>query len=105
VGGVDIPKGARLMLMYGSGNRDEAAFSDPARFDICRQAEAQHLAFGRGIHFCVGSSLARLEGRVALEALAIRLPGLRLDPEAHVEWRPNAAFRCPTGLPLIWTTG
>jgi cytochrome P450 len=52
------------MLMDGSGNRDQAAFRDPNRFDVCRKAEAQHLAFARGIHFCIGSSLARLEGRV-----------------------------------------
>jgi cytochrome P450 len=107
VGGVTIPRGARIAVLFGSANRDPAAFpDDPDGFDITRPPSptgAQHLAFGRGVHFCLGANLARLEGRVALELLATRLPTLRLDPDAGpVAWRPNAAFRGPAALPIAW---
>ena len=102
IGGVRIPAGARLELMYGSANRDAAAFSEPDRFDIRREQSGQHLAFGRGIHYCIGAALARLEGQVALEVLATRLPSLRLDAEREIPYQPNAAFRGPTDLWLEW---
>jgi cytochrome P450 len=107
VGGVPIPKGARLQVLYGSANRDEAAFPDrPDVFDIARSPSvtgAQNLAFGRGAHFCLGANLARLEGRVALELLATHLPTLRLDSDpGAITWRPNAAFRGPVALPIAW---
>jgi cytochrome P450 len=78
VGGVTIPAGARVLLAVISGNRDEQRFVDPEDFDPERPLLGQHLAFGRGIHVCVGAGLARLETRVMLEVLARRLPGLRL---------------------------
>jgi cytochrome P450 len=107
VGGVPIPRGARLQVMFGSASRDEAAFPDrPDVFDITRSpaaTAAQTLAFGRGAHFCLGPNLARLEARVALELLATRLPTLRLDIErGAITWRPNAAFRGPVALPIAW---
>ncbi|OJH33692.1 cytochrome P450 [Cystobacter ferrugineus] len=78
VGGVTIPAGARVVLAVLSGNRDERRFTEPEDFDPERPLLGQHLAFGRGIHVCVGAGLARLEARVMLEVLARRLPGLRL---------------------------
>ncbi|HUA32160.1 MAG TPA: cytochrome P450 [Candidatus Binataceae bacterium] len=78
IAGVKIPEGARLVVMYASGNRDEAEFSDPDRFDVRRANARDHLAFGQGEHFCIGAALARLEARVALERLLARLPDLRI---------------------------
>ena len=80
VGGVPIPAGSRLMLMYASANRDESEFADSARFDVCRANADGHLAFGRGVHFCLGSALARMEGMIAFETLLDRLPNMRLAP-------------------------
>ncbi len=79
VGGVLLPKGSRLLLLYSSANHDEACFEDPQRFDPHRK-NLQHLNFGRGIHFCVGAQLARLELRIAIEQLLERIPGMRLVP-------------------------
>lgn len=72
VGGVPLPAGARVALLYGSANRDERKYPDPARFDITRRP-SDHLAFGRGEHVCVGMHLARLEMTALLERLADRV--------------------------------
>jgi cytochrome P450 len=81
VGGTTIPKGAKVMLHYGAANRDEAYFDDADRFDVHRAGADRHLAFGKGIHFCLGAPLARLELRLALPMLLDRLPNLRLAGE------------------------
>jgi cytochrome P450 len=78
VGGVRIPEGARVMLLFGSSNRDAEQFRDPDRFEPGREDGSRHLSFGRGSHFCIGAPLARLESRIALGHLAERLPDLRL---------------------------
>ncbi len=78
---VEIPEGAKVMLLYAAANRDPEAFADPNTFSLDRDLETlrrHHLSFGYGIHFCVGAGLARLEARAALGQLAARLPGLRL---------------------------
>jgi cytochrome P450 len=80
IAGVKIPEGARLVVMYASGNRDEAEFPDPDRFDVRRANAREHLAFGQGEHFCIGAALARLEGRVAFETLLTRISKIRLAP-------------------------
>jgi cytochrome P450 len=72
VGGETIPAGRRVTAWIGSANRDESRFPDAARFDPARQPNS-HLAFGHGIHYCLGAPLARLEARVALTAMLARL--------------------------------
>ncbi|MBC7543600.1 MAG: cytochrome P450 [Candidatus Sericytochromatia bacterium] len=77
LGGRTIPAGEQIVAWTASANRDETVFAEPDRFDIDRTAAA-HLAFGHGIHFCMGNGLARLEGRLALQAVLARLPDLQL---------------------------
>ena len=82
VHGTRIPAGIRVLLVWGAANRDEREFVDADRFDL-RRKETRHLAFGQGIHFCLGAALARLEARVALEELLARAPTfeLAMEPE------------------------
>ncbi len=83
VSGTRIPRGAIVAVLIGSSGRDERRFADPDRFDLDRNPQGL-LSFGFGKHFCLGASLARLEARTALEALAPRLPGLRLAGEREL---------------------
>jgi cytochrome P450 len=76
--GATIPEGKQVMLMIGAGNHDPRRFDAPERFDIDRPLEL-HLAFGFGVHFCLGARLARLEARVALEEIHKRLPDYEVD--------------------------
>jgi cholest-4-en-3-one 26-monooxygenase len=87
LGGVEIPGGDKLLLLYPSANRDETVFDDPFRFDISRSPN-DHVAFGFGTHFCLGASLARLELQVVLEELLDRLPDLALVDTAEPAHRP-----------------
>jgi cytochrome P450 len=100
LGGAHIRKGDRLQIAYISANYDERRFEEPLRFDIRRTTP--HLAFGHGIHFCIGAPLARLEGRVALEVLTQRLPGLRLVPDQKLSYFPSATARRLESLELAW---
>jgi cytochrome P450 len=103
--GVAIPAKTVVTAMVASANRDPEVYDDPETFDIYRNAH-QHMSFGTGPHLCLGMHLARLETRVALNALLDRLPGLRLDREAaekldaHIQG--DSLFRNPTSLPVIW---
>jgi cytochrome P450 family 130 len=76
--GTVIPAGSRVMLTWGSANHDEREFADPERFDVRREI-TKHVAFGHGIHYCLGANLARLEARVAFEELHARIPDYELD--------------------------
>jgi len=98
LGGVELSEGAQVLTAIGSANRDERHYVDPDRFDIHRKAD-DHVAFGFGRHFCLGSHLARLEATTALNALFDRLPNLRRDAsqEARVV---GLAFRSPNRLPV-----
>ena len=85
VGGVTLPEGARVMVHFGSANRDACAFHDPDTFDPDRDDLSRHVAFGKGIHFCIGAPLARLELGIALPLLLRRLRGLRPAADAAPE--------------------
>jgi cytochrome P450 len=98
---VNIPAGQRLYLAFWSANRDGARFSRPDAFDPERSNVGLHLAFGRGIHFCIGAALARLELRVALSVLAESLPDLRLAEGFVPAYRPHFFLR---GLDSLWAS-
>lgn len=103
--GVAIPTSTAVTAMVASANRDPEVYDDPETFNIFRDAH-QHMSFGTGPHLCLGMHLARLETRVALNALFDRLPGLRLDRAAaeksNVHIQGDGLFRGPTSLPVMW---
>ena len=104
VAGVDIPCGATLMLMYGSGNRDDDHFPDAARFDLRRANARAHLSFGQGVHLCAGAPFARAEGRIGFDVLLSRLSDIRLsDPHPPLDWRPSFILRGLSELHLTFT--
>ncbi|MCA2211428.1 cytochrome P450 [Jidongwangia harbinensis] len=98
LGGHRVRAGEYVVTLIGGANRDPAAFLDPGRFDPARPATTAHLAFGGGIHYCVGHPLARLEATVAVRRLAERLPGLRIG--GRVRRRASGMIRGLTRLPL-----
>jgi cytochrome P450 len=93
-----IESGQQAIVLIGAANRDPEQFADPDRLDITRQ-DNRHLAFGQGIHYCLGAPLARLESQVALLALTERFPKMRLAPERH-QWRDNLILRGLERLPI-----
>ena len=100
VGGVLIPAGEPVLVVTSSANRDPARFPDPDRLDVGRDASG-HVAFGHGIHYCVGAPLARLEGEIAFGALLARFPGLSLAVEpAALRWRPSSLIHGLEALPV-----
>lgn len=99
VGGETIKAGDMVVLLMGAANRDPEQFPDPDRFDITRDAK-KHLAYGHGIHHCLGSSLANTEGQIAVSALFKRMPNLRLRDQ-HIEIRHPFALRGPKALWLV----
>ncbi|RKT84140.1 hypothetical protein SAMN05421805_119123 [Saccharopolyspora antimicrobica] len=100
LGGQVIPADQLVLLWVAAGNRDPRQFTDPDAFDITREPNSQ-IAFGRGIHFCLGAPLARLEGRVALSILLERFPNLRTDPADGPEFLPSPAMTGVKRLPLL----
>ena len=102
LGGTLIPEGSMVMLRYAAANRDESVFEDAERFDVRRENARDHLAFGMGVHFCPGASLAREESRIALELIFDRLPGLRLAPGNDFAHHPNMLLRGLERLDLEW---
>jgi cytochrome P450 len=98
--GVEIPAGEPVLISLLSANRDQKVFTDADRLDVARR-EAGHIAFGHGVHFCIGAALARLEGRIAIGALLARFPRLRLAvPVEELQWRPGMLIRGLAELPV-----
>lgn len=102
VAGIDIPKGANLLLVMASANRDSAVFNDADIFDIKRTDARKHLTFGYGIHACVGQQLSKMEFAITLETLAKRFPDLRLAPNQTFSFIRNSSFRVPVALNVEW---
>lgn len=102
IGAVTVPAGETVLLSLAAANRDPARFPDPERLDLGRDASG-HLALGRGIHYCVGAPLARLETEIAVTALLERLPDLALDADpAELRWRPSLRARGLLALPVTY---
>lgn len=95
--GVTIPRGKEVLLVWGAANHDEREFEDPERFDVGREIK-RHLGFGVGVHFCLGSNLARLEARVSFEELLARFPRYALDSEPR--WLCSSWARAYASVPI-----
>ena len=102
LGGTRLPKGARVLTLMGSANRDESHFPEPGLFNLDRPGP-QNLPFGHGIHFCLGSQLARLEARLAVEALLARFSRLT-QGDAPVQWNSVADRPGPREASRWWPT-
>ena len=96
--GLKLPAGAKLFLWLAAAGRDAAAFSQPDAFDVHRPDSGRHLAFGKGLHYCLGANLGKLEAQIAVTALADRYPRLRLAPDQRLAFHPNISFRGPQVL-------
>jgi cytochrome P450 len=102
IAGVRIPRGDTVVIALAIADRDPARFPDPERLDVSRDENA-HLAFGHGIHYCLGAPLARLEGQIAIGTLLQRLPGIALAvPAADLQWQ-GGGLRGLKHLPVTFT--
>jgi cytochrome P450 len=102
IGGATIPAGARVMAHFASANRDASVFATPDDYCPARTDLSRHVAFGKGVHFCIGAPLARLELGIALPALLRALPGLRAAPDAEAVREPLFFARGFERLPVVW---
>jgi cytochrome P450 family 144 len=93
LGGVDIPADSTVLLMFAAGNRDPAQFDNPDSVDLTRGSPKRHLAFGHGIHFCVGAALARIEARAVLQAVLEQTRDFALDPDRQPQWVDSLLVR------------
>ena len=93
-----MAEGDKVLLLFASANRDEREFPDPDRFDVTRRAE-RTAAFGHGIHYCLGASLARLEGRIAFEALLGAMPEYQITTD-EIHWNHLIPVRGVVSIPV-----
>jgi cytochrome P450 len=103
LGGVELKKGRRIVIVFASANRDEDLYEDPDAFVPDREHLRENLAFGKGIHFCLGANLSRLEGKVAAEELSKRLDGISLTSNNKFEYFPSFMLRGLTDLEIEFT--
>ncbi len=102
IAGVTIPRGELVFAVIASANRDDRQFVNPDKLDLTREPN-RHLAFGQGIHYCLGAPLARLEGQIAINKLLDRLPDLRLGVSRdRLRWRPGLVLQGLKALPLAF---
>jgi cytochrome P450 len=100
LGGVDLPAGSHLLLLWGSANRDPTAFENPDDIVLDRPHIRSHLAFGKGVHFCVGSALARMEALAATTAPLACTDHFSLAEDAETRWLPGLLVCRHSALPL-----
>jgi cytochrome P450 len=98
--GVSIPADSTVLLLWGAANRDPAEFERPDQIELSRRVPRRHVAFGRGIHHCVGAPLARIEARNVLTVLLERTSSITLDPERSPSWEPSLLVRRHSALPI-----
>jgi cytochrome P450 len=98
LGGIALPAGAKLFLWLAASGRDASVFPEPETFDMRRANATKALAFGKGIHYCLGAALGKLEAQIALEGLVHRFPRLRLVEGKEVSFPSNMCFRGPQAL-------
>ncbi len=98
IGGKNIKVGSLIFPVLSAANRDPVHFSEPDTFNIQREDNKQ-LAFGYGIHFCLGAPLVRVEGAIAIDAMLKRIPGIKLKNEPN--WRPDVAIRSLDSLRIL----
>jgi cytochrome P450 len=102
INGVDVPAGSQVMVMVGAANRDPSQFENPDQVRLDNDASRAHISFGKGIHFCVGAALSRLEAEVALNALFDRFSTIELaDPDHVTRYADNAILRSMLSLPVV----
>jgi cytochrome P450 len=100
LGGIELKEGETIMVMIAGANMDPKANEAPEKLDLERHPN-RHIAFGTGIHFCLGYQLARIEGKCALRALFARWPNLELAIEpAQIRWRPHPGLKAIETLPV-----
>ena len=97
-----VADGTRIFLSLAAANRDEAEFDAPETFDISRENARAHIAFGRGVHFCLGNRLATMEAVILLETLTARAPTLAVAPGRPPAYVANFTLRGPAELWLTW---
>jgi len=103
IGDITIPRYQPVMVCLAAANRDDTVFADPDRLDITRNPN-RHIAFGYGIHYCLGGPLARLEAKIAFSVLLKRFPNIILTvPPEQLKWRGAPELRGLVGLPVRMT--
>jgi cytochrome P450 len=105
IAGTPIPAGSYVLIVFASANRDPERFDDAEAFDPDRARLGGHVAFGVGVHTCIGAPLARLEGRIALERVLARLSDIRVADGAELRHVPSPSFRGLLRLPLVFREG
>lgn len=101
IGGVDIPEGANVLISLAGANNDPEVFDNPRAFDVGRANVRDHVAFGKGRHFCLGAPLARLEMTIIMEEILAAFPDMELAPGFHPDWVPTVTFRGPLTLDVL----
>jgi cytochrome P450 len=102
--GYDLPVGTKIFMNFAAANREPELFAQPDEFDLHRQNANRHISFGKGVHYCLGAMLAKLEARIVVAMLAERVPSLRLVADQEITHFPNITFRGPEQLLVEWDT-
>ena len=102
IGGHTVPAGTTIFLNFASANRQHDIWVDPDVFDIRRPNANRHISFGKGVHYCLGAKMAKLETQIVTEILAKRIPSLKLVDDQEFSYFPNITFRGPNTLYLTW---